>query len=370
MNDGKFILELLNSKNTTEKQKQKIIELTKRDGNFHVLERLLKLEEVVFNKKKKYTKKNVLSKSKKHSPKEMVKFLYMFSLDDKFKWFTHKADFNTDNISYLNIIEQFNDNLKGKVNLSSLNLNTLNFIINFITDKNKLGFNVVYPKYTNQLSYSNEEVYELIKQGINPFDIVIDNTKFSNVISRFGHAIRFRSDDVIFKFQTLFKKFVRDKISVDFLPKYEKGFKQHAEEVDIYIDLNNFFRGLAVVLEWIIKSKSKSSEVTFDLQSEKEFYCLTIFHRNSYFTMNIDNAKFKGNSGDWHTLKKYWFSVVDWKMEADFKTNENKQSFEIICLNKDSKQNMETFEVSENQITPLKNTVGGVKHIIKLYKTT
>ena len=47
---------------------------------------------------------------KKHSPKTMVKFLYQFSSNENFKWFTHRPDNAIDKINFTEKLKDYNKN--------------------------------------------------------------------------------------------------------------------------------------------------------------------------------------------------------------------------------------------------------------------
>lgn len=101
-----FIQEILEDKKLTPAQRERVFELTKveiqKDGHLgkDLEQRISVIEQKIksdFNNSADSIRNSNRS-LKKHRPKEMVKFLYNFSQNDSFKWFTHKPD--STNIDY------------------------------------------------------------------------------------------------------------------------------------------------------------------------------------------------------------------------------------------------------------------------------
>ena len=87
--------------------------------------------------------------------------------------------------------------------------------------------------------------------------------------------------------------------------------------------------------------------------------------------MSIDDEKLKGLSGDFHKIRNILLNVVDWTIEADVKGN----PLQIVCL--DSQTEYEHYEVNSrkkaivstaNKLNAVQQEIGGVKHIVTLYK--
>jgi hypothetical protein len=310
---------------------------------------------------------------KKHSPKTMVKLLYLFSFDENFKWFTHKPDISIDKINFSQKLNEFDKNLKAVYLTWDLNFATYFFIINFFIDNSKKKseynkFKVDYPiQYATLLSYAKHEIREKIESGISPFDIVINNEHFSKTIQLFKNCIEFRLDIKEYKFESVFRNFVVNNLSIDFIEKYGDNFNGIVKSLTAYIDVNNFYRGLEVVFGWINDYKLLSKEVFIDLQNEDEYYNLIVFHKNSYFQTEPSSSKFNGKTGTFEILRKYWFSIVDWNIEADCVYDGEINAYNFICLNKNTE--LIDNRITTNTIEKLDSNVGGVKHTIKIYKT-
>jgi len=360
-----FIQELLESKKLTQEQKTQILSLStseiKKDKELGVVleERVAKLEVMIKNKGGSNPPGQPEEKVKTHSPKEMVKFLYQFSSDEQYKWFTHKPELKVEEINYLSKIENFKK-IKFPFNL---NYYTILFIKSFFLEDEKLS--VFYPDFTSVLTYSNERVLNEIRKGINPFDIVINEFSFVDIINKFKHAIEFRLDNDKYKFDNLFMDFITNKLSIDFNEKYTDDFLKNSKSLTTYVDVNNFFRGIYIIVEWVNKYKSLSNEIIIDLKKENDYYLLILLHKGSKIHHNPFSIKLNGLGGDFETLRKYWFSIVDLEIEADFA--ENNKPYRITCLNNETQLTFINPKLSENLILPLQESVGGVKYLIKIY---
>jgi len=357
-----FIQEILSNKRLTLKQQKKLFDLTSKKirkdkfFGFGLEERITKLEKELSNTKTPINEEL----SKIHSPKGMVKFLYQFSSDEQYKWFTHKPDLKVDEINYLSRIENFK---KIKIPFN-LNYSTILFIKSFFLKDEKLS--VFHPGFTTELTYSNEKILTEIKKGINPFDIIINKISFVDIINKFKNAIEFRLDKDKYKFDNLFMDFITNKISVDINEKYTYDFLKNSKILTTYIDVNNFFRGIYIIMEWVNKYKSLSNELIIDLKEENDYYLLILFHKGSKIHHDPFSLKLNGLGGDFDTLRKYWFSIVDFEIEADFA--ENNKSYHLICLNNETQLSFTNPKLSENLIIPIQDSVGGVKYFIKIYK--
>lgn len=303
-----------------------------------------------------------------HSPKKMVSYLYSFSKDEKFKWFTHDAEGLSERINYKKNIEFFEKATRQNFG-SNLNLSTVSFVKEFISGKN---LKIEFPKFQSHLTYKNEELLQKLNDGENPFKIVIDGTHFVDIIKRFKNAIEFRldaGDD--YKFNFLIKNFITNRISVDILEKYTKSFNDLGNSLTTYIDINNFFKGLSIIIEWINDYKGASTDVEIDMEEKEGYYKMMIFHKGSYFSHEPDSEKIKGLSGDFSKLRKFWFSIVDLEIQADLGKKHNLNPYSIICLDKNSQMQIRKDNpatLNGNKIEKLNLPVGGVKYLINIYK--
>jgi len=300
----------------------------------------------------------------------MIMLLYSFSKDEPYKWLTHQSDFGIANIDYKSIIKQIKPVFDRDVNFT-----TRDFVNAFIgKHKVKKNISIFYPEYKSEFSYGHECIIKPINEGENPFDIILNNiVRFSDVIIKFKHAIEFRLDVPELSFKKLFTKFIDDKLSLDFGMKvFSDNFSIISAQLSTYIDTNNFFSGMEIIIGWLNSYKSLSNKIEIDLHSTSEVYMLTIFHKNSQIKKDSNDNKLKGTSGDLETLRKKWFSVVDFNIEADLIDG----PFSISCLDNDTTLSFiedvsrkgKTPSLSENKIIKQNNKIGGVKYTIKIYK--
>lgn len=386
MNKFNFIKQLLENKAINFQQREKVFELISRDYVSSDVELKRVWEEIndirkninlIKNKgevvgDKKITKDSGLKKSsirlKKHSPKQMIFSLFEFSKNDNLKWFTHPIDLVSNKID---ILSKLNDFVNWKFP-SNINLATSSFVKSFLLENKKdkkHQLSIFHPRFETDLTYSNEIILGELKKGTHPFDIKIQDVYFADIINRFKCAIEFRLDKENFNFYNLFTKLISDKIAVDFIEEYTEDFKKNARVLTTYIDVNNFFKGIELIMTWLNDYKAFSNKLIIDLIEEEDYYLLTIFHKGSKILHDFESPKLEGVAGNMDLLRKYWFSIVDLEIQADF--NENTKAFKIICL--DSKTNLTispgSSEISKNTITDLPNSIGGVKYLIKIYKT-
>ena len=378
MNKYSFISELMDKKHLTPSQKERLYRLVvkeviknhdQKDNSIFKELRIIKEKIELLQKNisvKNISKQNsVVNRTKVHSPKDMISFLYKFSSDDQYKWFTHEPDLKIQKINYLSRLESFN---KIKIPFN-INYATAVFTKSFFLKNQSYGdkLNIYYPNLFTELTYHNEKVLNEISKGNSPFEIVIEGTYFVDIVNRFKQAIEFRLDNDKYKFITLFMDFVTNNLSIDVNEKYTEDFKNKSKSLSTYIDVNNFFRGINIILErWVNKYKSLSNELVIDLGEKNDYYLLTIFHKGSKIIHEPSSPKLSGTAGDLNTLRKYWFSVVDLEIQADF--TEHNRPHKIICLDKETKLSVNNTKLSKNVIEPFQNSVGGVKYLIKIYK--
>jgi hypothetical protein len=131
--------------------------------------------------------------------------------------------------------------------------------------------------------------------------------------------------------------------------------------------VNNFYRGLKVIIGWLNDYKALSNQVFIDLQNEEDYYILVIFHKNSYFQTDPFSSKFSGTAGNFGISRKYWFSIVDWVIDADCVYDGKTEAYNFICLNEYTE--LVKTELTPNRIEKKNSLVGGVRHLIKIFKT-
>ncbi|MBO5272266.1 MAG: hypothetical protein J6B30_05570 [Muribaculaceae bacterium] len=305
-----------------------------------------------------------------HSPKKMIEFLSLFSRDDRFKWYTHKWDMSMPlNIDKFIIEQKKNKGVLSKMLFTSgpvINQSTYNNVWNFINFDNN-DYTWKNTSFDN-IKYGWHSIVELSKKNPNiPIDILKleDGRQFKDYIRMFKSTIEFRTDlredD---RFSELIWNSINAALPKDFKVEYTSNFDEIGYDLNIYCDVIGILNALQTICNWIVRHKSRGSEVCVDLVSEDEFYILKINQKGSYFD-NIQ--KLEKPSGDLEEIRKRLFSVCDFTMEGDFNRDGRSQGSLIIkALNRYT-------SMSENKMTPCEvinsdKNVGGVIYLLKIYK--
>ena len=303
---------------------------------------------------------------KSHSPKTMVKFLYSFSLDDKFKWFTHDPEGFLTTFNYKEYIE----NAKGEYDKTTgwnINNGTYHNVKNFIIDTGESNKTNIFNKGKINCSWRDLEKWCIEHPNTHPYRAEINNELFKKYINQFKHIIEFRTDDTDSTFNFRIKKVIRDILGVDFVPKFSQPFDDIGQAVKIYCDINLLLNSIEQIVNWIRLNKSKSNEVDINLIDFDDYYQLEIIHKNSYFSVAPNNEKLKGISGDFDKTRKMLFSIADWEIITTINHNDVAADYKITCL--DSNSELMNNILTPNKIEKLNDNSNCVKHILKLYKT-
>jgi len=372
-----FINDLLSSKKLHLEDKTKILDLTKSElknieiGNEDIMNRIEKIEGLmkkgILNPIENDSKMPIQKEnSKKHSPKTMVKFLYRFSIDEKFKWFTHSPDGLLMGFDYKIYIENAYNEF-DKATGWNINNQTYYNIKNFIINTGESNKTSVYGKGKLKYSWRDYEKWCSENPNTHPYNSDLNDEKFKRYINQFKQIIEFRTDDADLVFNIRVRKLIRNLLGVDFNPVFSNSFNEIGQSVNIFCDINLLFNAIEQIIKWIVSNKAKSNEVEVDLVEKNEFFQLEIIHKNSFISSSSENEKLKGLSGDFDKVRKILFSVADWEILTTIKHNSLAQEIKIICL--DSETELMNNVLNQNKIEKMKNVSNNVKHIIKLYKT-
>jgi hypothetical protein len=365
LNYNKFINSLLNNPSTSEKEKGKIVDLLlkERDKGFVTKEQV----EQMIKEFNGGTSNPIKSNSKHfHNPKRMIDFLYQFSKNDSYKWFTHAPGANQD-FDY----ETYVDNAKNGFQTIAKGINqyTWNNVYNFIFDTKSAAKdsynNDIKIRWKNLMSWCKEHKFR------HPYYELVDDYKFERYITIFKNTIEFRTDDSSMTFANRIEDFMYDHAinSPDISLEFSESFYSIGGSLRVYVDVRQLFTAFNEMSKWIVSNKGKSNKVEISLTETEDRYFFSIFHKGSY--MSIDDEKLKGLSGDFHKIRNILLNVVDWTIEADVKGN----PLQIVCL--DSQTEYEHYEVNSrkkaivstaNKLNAVQQEIGGVKHIVTLYK--
>lgn len=309
----------------------------------------------------------------RHSPRKMVEFLSLFSRDDYFKWFTHKWD--QEELTLENMIEEQprkKSELSNRLYKSNepINDKTYNQVWNFINFKPNPDTKYYWTDNKGERATIGwHSIIDLHKD--NP-DVPIENLKlpdgslFKDIIRTFKSSIEFRTDlqlDDRFNkvVRNTLKKVINGAVKID----YSSQFKKTGPYINIYCDVPSFESGLNTIADWIVKHKAIGEYVSIDLKSAPGFYELIIFHHDSSF----DNEKKLINaSGDFAKLRNCLFSVCDLTLEGDLRKDGEKAG-SIVVHALDANTVKKEKQLQDCNVEYSDNSVGGVKYILKLYKS-
>ncbi len=307
-----------------------------------------------------------------HSPPKMIEFLRLFSVDDHYKWYTHKWD--QSGVTLENLIKAQPDRIRQLSEFlfhseNPINKRTYGQVLSFINFNNTGDDNYLW--YDNE-GIANRtgwhSIVELHKQNI---DTPIENLKFSDgslfldYIRKFKSSIEFRTDlRMDDRFHKVIRNSIKRYINGAVQVEYTGNFRKIGYDVNIYCDINRVISALKIICDWIVKHKVNGSNVIVDISANNDGYELTIMHSGSYLT-NI--GKMQNPSGDFAKLRNSLFSVCDLTISGDYKElGENKGS--IVVYGLDSETTMEDNHLSDCKIYHKNELVGGVKYNIKFYK--
>lgn len=326
-------------------------------------------------KGKRNSTEHVSGKTLYHSPQTMIKFLSLFSRDDRFKWYTHKWDIST-TFSLNEMIERqridkvvLSDMAYPEVSGPVLNEKTYNQVWNFINFLNSGA--KIYPwKNTKfeDIRYGWHSIIDINKK--NP-DIPIENLilsdghQFKDYVRMFKSVIEFRTDlKEDDRFSELVWDFIISNLPKDFDVTFSSKFNEIGYDLNVYCDVVGFLSALHIICNWIVKHKALSSKVKVDLIREREYYILEIFHEGSHFN-NIE--KLKNPSGDFDNLRKRVFSICDLSLEGDCMNNGTEDGSLIVSA-LDENTKLENKSLSPCNIVISNSKIGGVKYKLKIYK--
>ncbi len=294
-----------------------------------------------------------------HNPRKMVKFLYQFSINDNYKWFTHAPDPNMDfdYFKYVSDAEEQYNIISKSINTATWG-NVKNFIFNTkIAPKDSLDKKIEY-------SWRDLSDWCLNNRNIHPYETLLGDYKFSHYIDIFKNTIEFRTDNPDYLFSNRLEDFFFDEVFTqgDINLIFSDDFYSVGGHVRAYLDIRQFFIAIREMSKWIISNKAKGHEVEIGLNESSDRYIFSIFHKGSY--LNLDKEKMKGRSGDIEKVRNVLLNVADWTILSDTSTM---GPLSIKCLCEQTK-NVGSKVNSDNIIDELPDKVGGVKHLITFYK--
>ena len=310
------------------------------------------------------------TKKKPHSPKDMIGFLYQFSKDEFFKWFTHDPEQTP--IDYVANYAKAEAHLQVAGFNRSLNSQTFANIKNFICKTNYVPLDA----YGDKIPFSWRDAILWVEENprSNPFsDCLSDGKPFKDYVAAFKNTIEFRTDDERMRFGLRLTDFLYNQCDLSHEITGRLDFIDDSVDtigcsLRAFIDVRLFFCALRQIVKWIDEKKAISRVASISLEASSDSYTLQVFHKGSF--LDIDNTKIKGQDGDFEKVRKFLFCVADWRIEADRRYDGKSSPVQIDCLNSSTVGILDKdgLLLSENEVTPLAEEVGGVKHFIKFYK--
>ena len=372
---SKFVLDILDyavNKKVDEPTKSRLLniiskEVSKSDiEDKNILKRIENLEIKIKNLPTIIDPPPINKSIKRHSPKNMVKFLYHFSIDEQFKWFTHNPEGLLTEFDYKNYIENAKTHYK-KATGWNINDSTYHNVKNFILDSGEKSKTKVYGKGQIDISWRDLERWCSEIPNTHPYNAQVNSQIFRKYINQFKQIIEFRTDDPDLTFNIRIRRFIRDLLGVDFKLVFSESFNEIGQSVRIFCDVNQLFYALEQILEWIVLKKALSNDVEINLLELEEYYIFEIFHKSSYLPRSYLHEKLKGLSGDFNKVRKMLFCVADWEMITTLEESGKTENYRIVLLNENTQLIDKVLTI--NEIEKSNANFVGIKHALKLFKT-
>lgn len=356
-----FILELLESRNLSPSQKERVMKLSAnlmKENSTKVEEIMKRVERIETEIGPKNTESPTNKITLNHRPDFVSSFLKKFKENTSLKWTTHLWD-EKKYSTISDFIEDINRDQSYK-ELFHCNMNLYNLISYFIfKPKQKLDEHGV-PEYgwpkINELKigwqFPNDLLINWCKENFDnmdgnqayPFQFVLPPqfqpkspikgimvTTFENVVDIFKTEIQFR-DNYLYK---ELKK--RQNRMTDYNFIGIENFKQ----LDFYTYTSGFLSSIDRILNEIRKNETEK-DILFEYELQENSLIIKITHKNSYPTrdvyMNNISQFFGGGIND---IASNVFSLCDFSVTSRFTDNNKKEvTGEISILNEGSKGEM------------------------------
>ena len=372
-----FIADLLAKKRLQVGDKEKLFHLASKElknldtTDESLLKRIEDLEERI-NGEEGLKKKNSNQWKSYHSPKNTVRFLFRFTNDDTFKYFTHKQE---NDFNYEELINKALQEFKS-LNSETLNPLTWKKVNNFCFQPDK-NFPLEWENYYGiKIKYGWHSIKEWCKEnpGIYPTSMPLPKEPpeirnpapniqlhtFGDVITQFKHTIEIRQDDRGKTLDQHIKAQARaTKISLDFDIEYLGNFNQ----VNVYTDVHLLNKAIGDIFSLMNNYRSKSNKIKIEIINSSETYWeLRITHVNSFIDRSENDDKLRKASGTLGEIRKMLFCICDWEILTNLN---DKKPYKLELLNQNVKDENEEVVFQDPE-----EGVDGVTHILRLYKTT
>lgn len=345
-NKNNFIKELLEDKKINQNQRERIFELASREFSIEGSreERVEKIEEMLFNKK------NTKSK-KKHNPKEVVKKLKLFTLDNStLKYSTHLWDEGGLFLSFEDFTKRLDNELvKYKIHeLQYYNSDLYwNKLYPFLFQKelteiqkkgattfgwgqHKILLGWQYPdiiknwcveNYDNKGNNASLPFSMRLPDEFRPQKTILGKTivSFEDVVNIFKKEIEFRDNDLFVAVKGALRKEMSDYEINDNDLESLKGCSFYSNTEYVIKAIIRIF--------WMIKSRSASRKIKISCKyiDNSNVYDFEIIHVNSFSDKEIAHPKLmlKEETGDLSILRTTLQSLCDFSITSRFKDTNN-----------------------------------------------
>lgn len=360
-----FIAGLLSNKGIKESHKEKIFHLASREFQQEI--------DSIWKEINNLKIKNIQAKLKTpnefkplevayHDPKQTVKFLYRFSKEDQFKWFTHLEP-----PPEVIFKEYYEESKKQFGDLEQLRINpkTWKKVHNFLYGSKDSGYPNTWESYDGQIIQVGwHSIINRCQEGLLPENLQIDNLKNENYTSMnfgelmilFRHSIEARTDKGNLIFDLIIKNLIR---KMELRDRFDINIREGLT-VQFYADIYLLTSAIEKVLNWCKEYIRYSNKLEIVMNSLDKYFEFTIFHKGSKIDKEPQSDKLNGLAGNLIEVRKDLFCNCDFKIEADFDTGD---SYCLIYL--DAEINQLNRSAKIKQIGP----IGGVKYILNICKT-
>lgn len=285
---------------------------------------------------------------KKHKPKDVANFMYLFNNPNGLKYLTHDFDQQKDFD-----IELFLENTKKVFKKETNKLSIPEYLFSII---NQFSFSE-NPNWGNGMNegFSCSKWKNWSKEfKLSPFR----NPEFIKVIDEFRNLTRIQSPDL--------KKDVEEIIENVFSDSKIEYSLKRLENADFYTNTKEFKLALKSIFE-IIRDKGKKLpnnkfDVTFKGRLVGNYYeiKLIITHYNSFPSKDFNQLlpEWKTEKGTIGSIKNKLFGYCDWSIESKFENG----SFRINLLKDNNEPEFEKLAIE--------NSIGTIHTLTFYYKTS
>ena len=300
-------------------------------------------------------------KEKEHNPKGLLRILNLFTKENPIKYTSHSFEWGKYN-SYQNFIDEVKKEFSKIDNALNLLSSNLHSKISSFLFNDSLGEGKSWGKNKISIGWSSstlkewcevEEKKSNAKKAIyfplpKDFQCEIDGkilTTFDDICNVFKDEIEIRDND---KLNSIFEKIEEEVLDFDFEVEYS-----NLENITFYTDVEYFENAVTKIFEQF-KERAEHDSILVEADNQESYVDIIIEQKASTVNKSSEEMKKEIADGDFEDIKKYFFSLCDWSIEAEFLDG----NFRVEYL-------------SENQavkVVELEEKPQGFRHILRFYK--